>query len=87
MIREQLKQDCVRLGDFAVKSVEAMKAKDEKGVVRLYTGASQATGHEPQDIAEGVWAEHEEEWNCAANFPEMLRGYASAQSLRKHYYA
>ena len=31
MIRERLKQDCVRLGDFAVKSVEAMKAKDEKG--------------------------------------------------------
>ena len=232
MTQEQLKSDCTRLGDFAVKSVEAMKAKDEKGVIRLYTGASQAnvlmmltelidhlaqcespddfpgdcpevrrlrnyglwafqgllertgnpaeagsefvlgaqcffealltrdplvfrmvtnptqrrhylmllrlalklcgfllknkwaygllckmfgakedaepprtrdgewmkrqraaveteakaTGRKPQDIAEGVWAEHEEEWNCAAHFPEMLRGYASAQSLRKRYY-
>ena len=41
-MREQLKIDCVRLGDFAVKSVETMKAGDEKGVVRLYTGTSQA---------------------------------------------
>ena len=37
MIREQLISDCVRLGDFAVKSVETMTAGDEKGVVRLYT--------------------------------------------------
>ena len=72
MMRDQLKQDCVRLGDFAVKSVEAMKAK--------------ATGRRPQDIAEGIWLEHEEEWSCAAHFPEMLRGYVSAQSLKKHYY-
>ena len=35
-MREQLKIDGVRLGDFAVKSVETMKAKDEKGVIRLY---------------------------------------------------
>ena len=41
-VREQLIRDCVLLGDFAVKSVETMKAGDEKGVVRLYTGASQA---------------------------------------------
>ena len=231
-MRVQLKRDCARLGDFAVKSVEAMKAKDEKGVIRLYTGASQAnvlmlltelvdhlaqcsspedfpgdcaevrhlrnyslwafqgllervgnpagtasefvlgaqcffealltrdplvfrmvtnptqrrhylmllrlalklngfllknkwaygllckmfggkedaetprtrdgewmkrqravveaeakaTGRRPQEIAEGVWLEHEEEWSCAAHFPEMLRGYASAQSLKKRYY-
>jgi len=231
-IRAQIKQDCVLLGDFAVKSVEAMKAGDEKGVVRLYTGASQAnvlmllttlvehlaacaspedfpgdcpevrrlrnyslwafqglieragnpadagaefvlgaqcffealltrdpfvfrmvtnatqrrhylmllrlalklcgfllknkwayglickvfgakedaetprtrdgewmkrqraaveaqakaTGRKPQEIAEGVWLENEEEWNCAAHFPEMLRGYASASSLKKRYY-
>ena len=231
-MRDQLKIDCVRLGDFAVKSVEALKAKDEKGVIRLYTGASQANvlmlltelldhlsectspedfpgdcaevrrlrnyslwafqgiiervgnpagavtefvlgaqcffealltrdplvfrmvtnatqrrhylallrfslklcgfllknkwaygllckmfgakenvemprtrdgewmkrqrmaveaeakvlGRKPQEVAEGVWLEHEEEWNCAAQFPEMLRGYATAQSLKKHYY-
>jgi len=231
-IRAQIKQDCVLLGDFAVKSVEAMKAGDEKSVMRLYTGASQAnvlmllttlvdhlsacaspedfpgdcpevrrlrnyslwafqglieragnpadagsefvlgaqcffealltrdpfvfrmvtnatqrrhylmllrlalklcgfllknkwayglickvfgakedaetprtrdgewmkrqravveaeakaTGRRPQDIAEGVWLENEEEWNCAAHFPEMLRGYASASSLTKRYY-
>ena len=231
-IREQVIRDCVLLGDFAVKSVETMKAGDEKGVVRLYTGASQAnvlmlltelvdhlaecsspedfpgdcaevrrlrnyslwafqglierignpagaasefvlgaqcffeallmrdpfvfrmvtnatqrrhyltllrfalklcgfllknkwaygllckmfgakedaevprtrdgewmkrqraaveaeakaTGRRPQDIAEGIWLEHEEEWSCAAHFPEMLRGYASAQSLKKRYY-
>ena len=41
-IREQLIRDCTLLGDFAVKSVETMKAEDEKDVVRLYTGASQA---------------------------------------------
>ena len=40
--REQLIRDCVLLGDFAEKSVETMKAGDEKGVIRLYTGASQA---------------------------------------------
>ena len=231
-IRSQIIQDCTQLGDFAVKSVEMMKARDEKGVVRLYTGASQAnvlmmltelvdhlaeckspddfpgdcpqvrrlrnysfcafqglierignpagavtefvlgaqcffdalltrdpfvfrmvtnpmqrrhyltllrlalklcgfllknkwaygllckmfgakedaetpktrdgewmkreraaveaeakaTGRRPQDIAEGVWLEHEEEWSCAAHFPEMLRGYASALSLKTHYY-
>lgn len=231
-IEDQLKADCARIGDFAWKSVEAMRAKDEKGVIRLYTGASQAnvlmmltelidhlaqcpspeafpgdcaevrrmrnyslwafqgllertgnpaesgrefvlgahcffeglltrdpfvfrmvtnptqrrhyqmllrlalklcgfllknkwaygllckmfgakedvepvktregewmkrqravveaeakaTGRRPQDIVEGVWLEWEEEWTCAAHFPEMLRGYASAQSLKKHYY-
>jgi len=231
-ICEQIKRDCVLLGDFAVKSVEAMKAGDEKGVVRLYTGASQAnvmmllttfvdhlaqcsspedfpgdcpevrrlrnyslwafqglieragnpadagsefvlgaqcffealltrdpfvyrmvtnatqrrhylmllrlalklcgfllknkwayglickvfgakedaetprtrdgewmkrqraaveaeakaSGRKPQEIVEGVWLENEEEWTCAAHFPEMLRGYASALSLKKRYY-
>ena len=47
---------------------------------------AKATGRRPQEIAEGVWLEHEEEWSCAAHFPEMLRGYASAQSLKKRYY-
>ena len=73
-IREQVIRDCSLLGDFAVKSVETMKA------------GAKATGRRPQDIAEGVWLEHEEEWSCAAHFPEMLRGYASALSLKKHYY-
>jgi len=41
-IRSQIVRDCVLLGDFAVKSVETMRAGDEKGVVKLYTGASQA---------------------------------------------
>ena len=36
-MREQLIRDCTLLGDFAVKSVETMKAGDEKGVIRLYT--------------------------------------------------
>ena len=29
-MKDQLKNDCILLGDFAVKSVEAMKAGDEK---------------------------------------------------------
>ena len=41
-MKDQLKNDCVLLGDFAVKSVEAMKAGDEKAIIRLYTGTSQA---------------------------------------------
>ena len=47
---------------------------------------AKAAGRRQQDIAEGVWLEHEEEWSCAAHFPEMLHGYASALSLKKHYY-
>lgn len=47
---------------------------------------AKASGRKPQEIVDGVWLEHEEEWNCAAHFPEMLRGYSSAQSLKKRYY-
>ena len=35
---------------------------------------AKATGRKPQDIAEGVWAEHEEEWNCAAKVSALSLG-------------
>lgn len=43
-------------------------------------------GRKPQELVDGLWLENEEEWTCAAHFPEMLRGYSSAQSLKKHFY-
>jgi len=71
------------------EAAETPKTRDGEWMKRERAAVereAKATGRKPQEIAEGVWLEHEEEWSCAAHFPEMLRGYVSAQSLKKHYY-